>query len=206
MSREVSPGAARPRRLPPDERRAQIVAAVLEVVSKFGVPGATVSRIAATAGVSEGALYVHFGSRDDMLEAALDLIFCEMASLIESSAGKTAVELLTHIAENHSRMMKTELDRFANPWIEFVAAGPQVGIREAVAKTQSKAFAMMHEIVRRGQDEGCIRKDLDSRRLTWQFYTILWAENVSSMMGLSEYIDDGHSAYSLDLLLREAAT
>jgi AcrR family transcriptional regulator len=195
MSREVSPGAARPRRLPPDERRAQIVAAVLEVVSKFGVPGATVSRIAATAGVSEGALYVHFGSRDDML-----------ASLIESSAGKTAVERLTHIAENHSRMMKTELDRFANPWIEFVAAGPQVGIREAVAKTQSKAFAMMHEIVRRGQDEGCIRKDLDSRRLTWQFYTILWAENVSSMMGLSEYIDDGHSAYSLDLLLREAAT
>ena len=206
MAREVSSGTTRPRRLPPDERRAQIVAAVLEVVSKCGVPGATVSRIAAAAGVSEGALYVHFGSRDDMLEAALDSIFGEMATLIESSAGKTAVERLVHIAQNHSRMMKTELDRFANPWMEFVAAGPQVGIREAVAKTQSRAFAMMHEVVMQGQREGSIRKDLDARRITWQFYTILWAENVSSLMGLSEYIDDGHSAYSLDLLLREAAT
>ena len=206
MSREVSSGTTRPRRLPPDKRRAQIVAAVLEVVSKCGVPGATVSRIAAAAGVSEGALYVHFGSRDDMLEAALDSIFGEMATLIESSAGKTAVERLVHIAQNHSRMMKTELDRFANPWMEFVAAGPQVGIREAVAKTQSRAFAMMHEVVMQGQREGSIRKDLDARRITWQFYTILWAENVSSLMGLSEYIDDGHSAYSLDLLLREAAT
>jgi len=205
VPRDVAPKPARPRRLPPGERRAQIVEAVLDVVAKHGVPGATVSKIAAEAGVSEGALYVHFGSRDDMLRAALDRIFGEMAELIGSSVGSSAVERLTHIAEHHSRMMQTEPDRFANPWIEFIAAGPQVGIREAVAETQSKAFALMLEIVKEGQAEGTIRGDLDARRLTWQYYTILWAENVSSLMGLSEYIDDGHSAYSLDLLLHDAA-
>lgn len=194
----------RNRRLPPEERRAQIVEAVLQVVASQGVPGATVSRIAAAAGLSEGALYVHFSSRDEMLIAALDSIFQDMSELIDSSAGRNAVERLTHIAENHSQLMKTQLGGFATPWIEFIAAGPQVGLRDAVAQTQSKAFEKMLRIVRQGQAEGTIRRDLDPRRLTWQFYTILWAENVSSLMGLVEYIDHGHSAYSLDLLLREA--
>lgn len=195
---------ARNRRLPPEERRAQIVEAVLKVVATHGVPGATVSKIAASAGVSEGALYVHFASREEMLTAALDAIFEEMSELIDSSAGRTAVERLSHIAQHHSRLMKTQLGGFTAPWIEFIAAGPQVGLRDAVAETQSKAFEKMLQIVRDGQAEGTIRPDLDARRLTWQFYTILWTENVSSLMGLAEYIDDGHSAYSLELLLREA--
>ena len=200
----VATHTARNRRLPPEERRAQIVEAVLKVVATHGVPGATVSKIAAASGVSEGALYVHFASREEMLKAARDAIFEEMARLIDSSAGRTAPERLSHIAQHHSRLMKTQLGGFTAPWIEFIAAGPQGGLRDAVAETQSKAFEKMLKIVREGQADGTIRPDLDARRLTWQFYTILWTENVSSLMGLVEYIDEGHSAYSLELLLREA--
>ena len=65
----------RRRRLPPDERRRQIVRAVNQVVAEHGVGAATVARIAATAGVSEGALYVYFASREEMLKAALDDLF-----------------------------------------------------------------------------------------------------------------------------------
>jgi TetR/AcrR family fatty acid metabolism transcriptional regulator len=190
--------------LPPEERRAQIVDAVLRVVSEHGVPSATVARIAAAAGVSEGTLYVYFESRDDMLRAALEAIFGEISDLIESSAGMSAVERLKVIAQRHAVLMKTEHGGFVTPWIEFIAAGPQVGLRDAIAQTQTRAFEKMLNIVEMGQAEGTIRNDLDARRLTWQWYTIMWAENVSSLMGLSEYIDDGHSGYSLDLLLRDA--
>jgi hypothetical protein len=100
--------------------------------------------------------------------------------------------------------MKTAGDGFTAPWIEFVAAGPQVGLREAIAQTQTKAFNKMLAIVERGQTEGTFRRDIDARRLTWQWYTVMWAENLSSLMGLNEYMDDGHSAYSLDLMLRDA--
>jgi AcrR family transcriptional regulator len=192
--------------LPREKRRAQIVEAAVRVVAEHGVSGATVARIAAAAGVSEGTLYVHFTSREEMLMAALDRIFSRMADLIDSSPETNAVDILRDIARRHSEMMKTEREGFTSPWIEFVAAGPQVGLREAIARTQSKAFVKMLKIVERGQTEGTIRTDLDAKRITWQWYTIVWAENLSSLMGLSEYIDDGHSAYSLDLLLREAAT
>ena len=199
------PGGSTRRRLRPEIRRAQIVEAVLEVVAEHGVPGATVARIAAAANVSEGTLYVYFENRDQMLMAALDAIFAGMAELIDSSAGQTAADRLAVIAQNHSELMKTEWGGFAIPWVEFIAAGPQVGLRDAVARTQTRAFEKVLRIVEEGQAEGTIRSDLDARRITWQWYTIMWAENVSSLMGLTEFIDAGHSGYSLDLLLRDAA-
>jgi len=180
------------------------VEGVLKVVAEHGVPSATVARIAAAANVSEGTLYVHFGSRDEMLMAALDSIFVDMSNLIESSAGMSAADRLADVAKRHSELMKTERGGFAIPWVEFIAAGPQVGLREAVARTQTKAFEKVLAIVEQGQSEGTIREDLDARRLTWQWYTIMWAENMSTLMGLSEYIDAGHAGYSLDLLLRDA--
>jgi AcrR family transcriptional regulator len=82
----LSAGPTR-RRLPRAKRRVQIIEAVLKVVAEHGVPSATVARIAAAAGVSEGTLYVYFASRDEMLTAALDSIFADMSNLIDSSAG-----------------------------------------------------------------------------------------------------------------------
>ena len=199
-----SRGSTRRRRLPPDERRRQIVEAVNRVVAEYGVEGATVSHIAAAAGVSEGTLYVYFTSREEMLMAALESLFEQMAALIDSAPPTNAADALRDIARRHSAMMKTEQDVFTSPWIEFIAAGNHTGLREAIANTQTRAFEKMLRIFERGQAEGTIRRDLDARRLTWQFYTVMWAENLSSLMGLTEYIDNGHSAYSLDLMLKAA--
>ena len=163
------------------------------------------ARIAAAAKVSEGTLYVYYPSRKEMLRAALDGIFTRMAALIDAAPQMSADEMLRDIARRHSEVMKTERDRFTSPWIEFVVAGPQVGLREAVTETQAKAFAKMLKIIEQGQAEGVIRDDIDAKRLTWQFYTILWAENLSTLMGLTEYIDEGHSNYSLELMLKDAA-
>jgi len=201
----LSSTVRRPRRLPAAERRKQIVQAVIEVVAEHGVPGATVSRIATAANVSEGTLYVYFESRDEMLMAALDSIFVEMSGLIDSSEETDALERLRDIGRRHSELMKTERGGFALPWVEFIAAGPQVGLREAVAQTQTRAFGKMLAIVEQGQAEGTIRRDLDARRLTWEWYTVVWAENMSCLMGLTEFIDDRHSAYLLDLILENAA-
>jgi AcrR family transcriptional regulator len=197
--------APRRRRLPAEERRRQIVEAVLDVVAEHGISGTTVARIAEAAGVSEGTLYVYFQNREEMLTAALDRIFARMADLIDSSTESDALSRLRDIAERHADVMRTERQQFTSPWIEFIAAGPQAGLREAIAQTQTRAFAKMLSIVQQGQADGTIRSDIDARRITWQWYTAIWAENLSSLMGLNEYIDAGHSAYSVDLMLRDAA-
>ncbi|MGB9879127.1 MAG: TetR/AcrR family transcriptional regulator, partial [Anaerolineae bacterium] len=53
-------------------RKKELVEATVSVIAKHGVPGATVSRIAAAAGVSRGALYHYFQNREELLEAALE--------------------------------------------------------------------------------------------------------------------------------------
>ena len=200
MAREV-----RVRRLPPEERREQIVAAVLDVVAEYGVPEATIARIAKAADVSEGTLYVYFASRKEMLLAALESILAEMYRLIDSSDGADALSRLRKIEEAHSQEMSAERGLLAYPWFEFIAAGPQVGIRDAVADTHRSAYRHLKKIIEDGKAKGTIRADVDADRLAWGFYTVLWAENIACMMGMREYLDQGHAAYILNLILSDAA-
>ena len=195
---------ARVRRLPPEERRGQIVAAVLDVVAEYGVPEATIARIAKAANVSEGTLYVYFESRKDMLLAALESILGEMYHLIDGSEGADALSRLRNIEEAHSREMKAERGLLAYPWFEFIAAGPQIGIRDAVADTHKKAYSHLRQIIEDGKAKGTIRADVDPDRLAWGFYTVLWAENIACMMGMREYLDQGHAAHILGLILADA--
>lgn len=54
------------------ERRKEIVAAVFNLVSDHGIQELTIKRIAHAVGVSEPAIYRHFGSKTDILSAVVD--------------------------------------------------------------------------------------------------------------------------------------
>jgi len=160
--------------------------------------------IAEAADVSEGTLYVYFSSRKEMLLAALESILDEMYRLIDGSTGTDALARLRKIEEAHSQEMSAGRGLLAYPWFEFIAAGPQVGIRDAVADTHRSAYQHLKKIIEDGKAKGAIRSDADPDRLAWGFYTVLWAENIACMMGLREYLDQGHSAHILNLILTDA--
>jgi len=201
---ERAAGDRRARRLPPDQRREQIIAAVTRVVAEHGVPEATVSRIAEAAGVSEGTLYVYFDSRTDMLLTALDSIRSEMHGLIEDSAGSDTLDRIRNIGKAHTEMTRANHAGFTYPWFEFIAAGPQVGLRESVAQTHESASQRLKKIIEEGQAKGEIRADIDPGELAWGFYTVVWAENMACLMGLSDYLERGHAARILELILKDA--
>ena len=60
----------RARALPPDERRAAILTAVLPVVLDKGMSAST-RELAQAAGVAEGTLFRVFDSKDDLILAAV---------------------------------------------------------------------------------------------------------------------------------------
>ncbi|WP_250034845.1 TetR family transcriptional regulator [Paractinoplanes maris] len=63
-----------PRQVDHDERRRRIAAAVWRLAAAGGLEDATVRRVAAEAGVPARQLQYYFGSRDDLLLGALDLL------------------------------------------------------------------------------------------------------------------------------------
>lgn len=62
-----------------DQRRAQIAAAALVCLTKFGYAGLTARKVAAEAGISLGHLTYHFDTMEAVLAAAYHLVAAEFA-------------------------------------------------------------------------------------------------------------------------------
>ncbi len=60
-------------------RKNDIIAAAIQELARHGVNGSTVRRIAASAGVTEGAIYRHFASKEELCDEAYTQIVAEMA-------------------------------------------------------------------------------------------------------------------------------
>jgi AcrR family transcriptional regulator len=73
-------------KLPAEKRKAQLVHAAMEVFNRKGYDGATTEDIAREAGVTKGALYFHFRSKED--------IFLEVVKETGGRHMKTTVDYL----------------------------------------------------------------------------------------------------------------
>lgn len=61
-------------------RREEIIAATIQLVAQKGVKAATIRQITTEAGVTEGALYRHFTSKEDLCQQVYKRIVAEMAA------------------------------------------------------------------------------------------------------------------------------
>lgn len=104
-------------------RRPQIVAAAEELIRTEGLAHATTKAIAAKAGCSEGALYVHFNSRSELLLAVLEESLPDMLGplrALEEAVGKATPRenlqrALTAIFAFHQRVIPGICALFAEP-------------------------------------------------------------------------------------------
>jgi AcrR family transcriptional regulator len=198
-------GASKTLRLAPAERRERIIRAVVKVVSEHGVPEATTARIAEAAGVGPGTLYRYFGSREEMLRAALDSVYEQIMRPWHEVGRLEPLQQIREVGRRHSRIMASEEGGFAVPWVQFIAGASEAGLRDAVAETQRKAYRVVRSVFEEAKARGSIRADADVMELTYQFLVYAWAENVCVLMGLSEFLGEGRSMKVLEHFLDQAA-
>jgi AcrR family transcriptional regulator len=104
-------------------RRPQIVAATEKLIRTRGLASATTKAIAAAAGCSEGALYVHFNSRSELLLAVLEESLPDMLTplrALNEAAGRATPrenlqQALTAIFAFHQRVMPSVCSLFSEP-------------------------------------------------------------------------------------------
>lgn len=79
-----------PSRLPTEERQAEIVTAALELARQTSPALITTSDIAAGVGVTQGALFKHFPTKDAIWLAAMGWVRQQLLRRLEESANKAA--------------------------------------------------------------------------------------------------------------------
>ncbi len=139
------------------ERRAQILDAMFEVIAVRGAAGASISEIAEVAGVARGALHYFFASKDeitcelmrtlgtrylDELGAALDRRIAK-ANDVTPAADATRARLVSDVARWHFRGEEDDVARRITVWIDFwgqAASHPE--IRAVILEIQDGARAL----------------------------------------------------------------
>lgn len=189
-----------------EDRKQQIIEATLDVVARHGVGGATTSRIAAAAGISAAALYKYFDSRDELLMAALDLLFDRIeAAVVKASDETNVLDRLRTIGRIHSNLIISDQTTFIYPLFEFLASSRESGLREAQGTRQLAVIQALAAVVEEGKAQGSIKPDVDSEQVAWDIHAVYWAEDISHLMGLDQFVSAGRSSTILNNILNNIA-
>ncbi len=129
------------------------------VFAEHGFYKATISQIAARAGVADGTLYLYFKNKDDILYQYLsfktDVVFKKMNAAV--AKGTDAESKLRNLIRCHLE----EFQRDKNMAIIFQSEVRYLRDIESQIKDISKMyFDLLSDIIEQGQIEGAMRQDL----------------------------------------------
>jgi AcrR family transcriptional regulator len=160
MSSDISrqhapaPGPGRPR-----DRRIDgaIVTAALEVMAESGLSEMRVDDVAARAGVGKAAIYRRFGSKEEMVAAAIGEFVSE---IVVPDTGSTRADLVELMREAVALYRKTIAGKLMPSLVEAMRRDPELAriVRERFLVPRRLALA---EVLERGIGRGDLRTDLD---------------------------------------------
>src|SRR5262249_10147137 len=130
-----------------------------------------VGDIAEEAGVAHGLLYHYFDSKEELLETIFRNTWTLMMDTIEGveSLGDPARETLRKIAAIVLRAWRDTPDT-VSVLVREVPRSPH--LQQEIGETE-QAFAALERVIRKGQESGEFRDDVDPRFASFIFYGAL---------------------------------
>lgn len=162
-------------------RKEQIIEAALGLIASHGVRRLSMTAIARRVGLVPSALYRHFGSKQEILEAAVQLVGQRAGENLKA-VRKLTPNSLDRMELLLAGIIKMIRDLHAMPRIIF-SEGISTGHPEAKRQAYELLKGVLkgiEEIILEGQEQGEIRADLDAKSLSVVFWgmipatVILW--------------------------------
>ncbi len=150
-----------------DKRRVLLDAAV-RVFARRGFHAARVGDIAEEAGVAHGLLYHYFSSKEEVLETIFRETWADLLAAVRDveESGEPAQEQLRQVAAILLRSWRRDPD-LVRVLVRGVARSSEL---DRHIGNVGDAFAAIERIVRRGQETGELRPELDARLTSVIFY------------------------------------
>ncbi len=151
-------------------RQIQIVQAALDLIGSDGVQALNIASVAERVGLVPSGIYRHFGSKDELLNATLDLIEERLLGnimLVRKQSEKALNRLKLLLIREINLLMENQ----AIPHIVFSETIFTGSIRRK-AKVRALITRYLHEIekiVKEGQERGELRKDISALTIVLMF-------------------------------------
>lgn len=190
-------------RQPTEVRRRQIAEATLEIISRDGLGRFTTAAIAAEVGISEGALFRHFGNKAEIVGAAVDVIE-ELVGDPDVAAGSgDPIDQLGAFFRARVDLMNRRAGVFRILFSDQLAqaASPEVEVR--IQRLQQRSLAFVRDCLQRASDQGLLAPGSDVATLfTIVHGTALALAFASARPGTGPVADPDSVWNTLESLLR----
>jgi AcrR family transcriptional regulator len=175
--------ARRPRKPRSDGERSR--AAILQEAARLatveGIGGLSIGRLADAVGMSKSGLFAHFGSKEELQLATVDLagdLFTEHV-LSAGDEARSARERLSALTEGYLRYVAEETFPggcfFASVLAEVdMRPGP---VRDAMIETLRGWLGLLESTIREAQADGAIGKREDPAQLAFELEALLYFSN-----------------------------
>jgi AcrR family transcriptional regulator len=137
-----------------EETQAQIIKSAIKLFSAHGYTSASVDMICKDAGISKGAFYHHFESKQALFLALLDTWLTTIDKSIEASREKKVPETFLQITEAYPYIIKTAsqgLPMFLEFWLQ---ASRDEKIWQASITPYRRYHKYFTSLIKKGVEEG----------------------------------------------------
>ncbi|KAB2810440.1 TetR/AcrR family transcriptional regulator [Pimelobacter simplex] len=174
MNDEMSRRRGRPPGKPETNPAERILDAAAESFATHGSRGASMRTIADAAGMRAPSIYNHFASKDELLIAVGKRYFAALVPELQAASRMpgSGVERLEHLIRVATAVSTAHPFDHLTMVRELMQVRREPGAESLVADGQ-RCIAIWHLVIRRGQADGSLRRDITPAGMTWLIFTAI---------------------------------
>ncbi len=193
-------------RLQTDIRQEQFTSAALSIIGTHGVKGLSVARVAHRVGLVPSAVYRHFKGKEELLDAVVALIRERLLGNVAAVSAETPdpLESLQRLLMRHVELIRMN-EGIQRLVLSEEIISEQPNRRRVIYEMVRTYLKLVADIIRRGQERGQIRSELDPSVLSTIFLGLVQSAAILWRLsdGGTDVTRQAEKAWSL---LREAIT
>jgi TetR/AcrR family transcriptional regulator of autoinduction and epiphytic fitness len=183
-----------------DQQRERILDAARSLFAVRGFDSVTMAEVSEVAGVARATVFNHFGSKVALVEALTENVFAYWAAMLSGALAdeKTATPALVRNLFDHMGFGIEQFQGFHRGVFREIMK-IQVGLEEggAAARTAERAFALLQQLLARGQQRGELARDFTPIELASAFDSL-------SVGTINRWLYDDTSGPLRDRMVRAA--
>jgi AcrR family transcriptional regulator len=178
--------------------QARVFDAALELINERGFEQATVAGICEKAGISNGAFYHHFKSKQDVLLGYVRNESAELLEYYQSLPKQPFVEALHAVLD-------WQIKRYLIKGPQFIAhlySGIMLSRRDLGEVAGYSLTPVLADCIRRGQDAGELRGDIDATAMAVTLFSVIYSVTAFWCAGGGDADLKSNLAFCLEPLLK----